>query len=203
MEQNLNAAQRGEQEFRTEDYINKIPVKKHDHVLIPAGTVHCAGAGTMVLEISATPYIFTFKMWDWGRVGLDKKPRPIHLDRGIENIQWDRDTEWVENNLVNCVTEIYQDETCQIERTGLHEREFIDTYRVSTSSHARIRRNGSVHVVNLVGGKEAILKSTEGKFPPFILHYAETCIIPEAAGEYDLVSDKGETVKMIVACVRE
>ena len=55
----------------------------------------------MVLEISATPYIFTFKMWDWGRLGLDGKPRPIHLRHGAANIQWDRTTAWVRQNLVN------------------------------------------------------------------------------------------------------
>lgn len=52
----LYSAQKGEKPFEAEKYVNKIPVKKHDHVLIPAGTVHCSGAGTMVLEISATPY---------------------------------------------------------------------------------------------------------------------------------------------------
>ena len=55
----------------------------------------------MVLEISATPYIFTFKMWDWGRLGLDGTPRPIHLEHGAANIQWDRTTEWVQQNLIN------------------------------------------------------------------------------------------------------
>lgn len=70
MERELRAAEKGEERFPVEKYVNKIPVKKHDHVLIPAGTVHCSGKNTMVLEISATPYIFTFKLWDWGRLGM-------------------------------------------------------------------------------------------------------------------------------------
>ena len=55
----------------------------------------------MVLEISATPYIFTFKLWDWGRLGLNGLPRPIHLDDGLANIDWNRDTEWVGKNLID------------------------------------------------------------------------------------------------------
>ena len=86
MERELRAAEKGEELFPAEKYVNKIPVKKHDHVLIPAGTVHCSGKNTMVLEISATPYIFTFKLWDWGRLGMDGLPRPIHLDHGMTRI---------------------------------------------------------------------------------------------------------------------
>ncbi len=86
---------RRRQPFHAEKYVNIWPARKHDHFLIPAGTVHCSGADSMVLEISATPYIFTFKLWDWGRLGLDGVPRPIHLDHGEQNIQWDRDTEWI------------------------------------------------------------------------------------------------------------
>ena len=86
MERELRAAEKGEERFPVEKYVNKIPVKKHDHVLIPAGTVHCSGKNTMVLEISATPYIFTFKLWDWGRLGMDGLPRPIHLDHGMTRI---------------------------------------------------------------------------------------------------------------------
>lgn len=202
MEADLRRAQAGEAPFPAEKYINHIPVKKHDHILIPAGTTHCSGAGTMVLEISATPYIFTFKLWDWGRLDLDGKPRPIHLDHGMANIQWDRDTKWVHENLVGQTTVVHQDENALVERTGLHEREFIDTFRYTTASSVTVARNGSVHVLNLVDGARARLVSTDGAFAPFELHYAETCILPQAAGDYRIEAPDGAEVKMIVACVR-
>lgn len=91
----LKKAQDGDYIFPDEKYVNKFPAKKHDHFLIPAGTVHCGGSNVVVLEISATSYIFTFKLWDWGRIGLDGKPRPVHIDHGKQNIQTSRTTKWV------------------------------------------------------------------------------------------------------------
>ena len=82
----LNESQQTGKPFDTEKYVNKWPAKRHDHYLIPAGTVHCSGAGAMVLEISATPSIFTFKLWDWGRLGLDGLPRPINIGHGSKVI---------------------------------------------------------------------------------------------------------------------
>lgn len=202
MIQALEDAQDGKASFPAENFVNRIPVKKHDHVLIPAGTLHCSGADTMVLEISATPYIFTFKLWDWGRLDLDGRPRPIHIKHGAANIQWDRDTQWVKENLVNKVTLIHKDEKGTVERTGLHEREFLDTFRISTAGEMPIPRNGSVHVMNLVEGDNALLTGKNGQFPPFELHYAETCIVPEAAGDYAIRAMDGEPIKVIIACVR-
>ena len=199
----LKKAQKGDGSFPAEEFVNRIPVKKHDHVLIPAGTIHCSGAGTMVLEISATPYIFTFKLWDWGRVDLDGKPRPIHIDHGKPNIQWNRDTQWVKENLVNQTTPVYYGKEGSVERTGLHEREPLDTFRFRTTESIPVERRGSVHMMNLVEGKRALLVSREGRFPPFELRYAETCIVPEAAGSYEIQSPESEPITVILACVRE
>jgi len=182
----LKAANRGELPFDDEKYVNKIPAKKHDHFLIPAGTVHCSGRGSMVLEISATPYIFTFKLWDWGRLGLDGKPRPVHVDHGAKVIQWERATKWVRENLVNRIETVAEGEGWIEERTGLHERQFIETRRHWFSVKVRHETGGSVNVLNLVEGEEAIVESPTDAFAPFVVHYAETFIIPESVKEYTI-----------------
>ena len=186
MQRDLEAAQAGGDPFPAEKYANQFPAKKHDHFLIPAGTIHCSGAESMVLEISATPYIFTFKMWDWGRLGLDGKPRPIHLQHGLPNIQWNRTTDWTRQNLVNCFEPLAEGDGWREERTGLHVREFIETRRHWFTMPVPHNTNGGVNVLNLVEGEEAIVESPNGAFEPFVIHFAETFIMPAAVGEYTI-----------------
>lgn len=205
MAADLYRAQAGEIQFPAEKYVNKFPAKVHDHFSIPAGTVHCSGKNAMVLEISATPYIFTFKLWDWGRVGLDGLPRPIHLEHGLNNIQWDRTTGWVRENLVGQVESLPAPEGVTAQRTGLQEREFIETIRHRSAGKVLHERGGSVHVLNLVEGGEAVVESPDGRFDPFVVHYAETFILPEIAGPYTIRPygiSEGREVVTIQAKVR-
>ena len=201
----LKAAARGEKTFDDARFVNQIPARKHDHFLIPAGTVHCSGSGTMVLEISATPYIFTFKLWDWGRLGLDGLPRPVHLEHGEQVIDWQRDTRWVADNLVNQVEPVAEGEGWREERTGMHEREFIETRRHWFTAPVTHHTQGGVNVLNLVEGDEAIVDSPSGAFAPFVVHYAETFIIPAAVGEYRISPSgkgSGQPLATIKAWVR-
>ncbi|AUS96539.1 hypothetical protein CDQ84_07180 [Clostridium thermosuccinogenes] len=198
----LEAANRGEIMFDAEKYVNKIPVKKHDHVLIPAGTVHCSGKDTHVLEISVTPYIFTFKLWDWGKIGLDGLPRPVHINHGKKNIKWERDTNWVLDNLIHQEKVLHKDEHCLIERTGLHEYEMIDTLRYTFDENAEITLNDSVAVINLVEGTEAFIKSVDGSWEPKTMHYCETFVIPAHVKKFIVESPKKETLRVIVATIR-
>ena len=184
MVRDLRRAQEEDFEFPAESYVNRFPARKHDHFLIPAGTVHCSGKDSMVLEISATPYIFTFKLWDWGRLGLDGRPRPIHLEHGIKNIQWNRTTDWVKRSLINRVEQVAAGEGWREEKTGLHELEFIETRRHWFTGTVPHNTKGTVHVLNLVEGDEVVVESPTGAFAPFTVHYAETFIVPAAVGEY-------------------
>ncbi|SCJ03283.1 Probable mannose-6-phosphate isomerase gmuF [uncultured Eubacterium sp.] len=194
----LKKAQDGDYIFPDEKYVNKFPAKKHDHFLIPAGTVHCGGSNVVVLEISATPYIFTFKLWDWGRIGLDGKPRPVHIDHGKPNIQTSRTTKWVKENLVNNVQEIKETKDHKEERTGLHELEFIETRRHWFDSQITLQTKGSVNMLNLVEGEEAIVESIDGSFEPYEIHYGETFIIPAQIKEYKIIPKTNNDQKLAI-----
>lgn len=186
MMEDLHLAQSNNDWFYADEYVEKWEVKKHDHVLIPSGTVHCSGANSMVLEISATPYIFTFKLWDWGRLGLDGKPRPISLEHGKEVIQWNRTTEWTKQNLLHQEKQIASGDGWVEEQTGLDSSSFIETRRHWFSKKVTHHTNGSVNVINVVEGKCIIVESPEDAFKPFIVHYAETFIVPAAVEKYTI-----------------
>lgn len=182
----LREAQKGEVVFDTERYVNRLPAKKHDHYLIPGGTVHCSGSEALVLEISSTPNLFTFKLWDWQRLGLDGKPRPINVERGKDVIDWKRDTEYVNKHLANRFTQVAEGDGWREECTGLHPNEFIETHRHWFSKPVTHHTNNSVNVLNLVEGEEAVIESPINAFKPFVVHYAETFIIPASVGEYTI-----------------
>ena len=199
----LRAAQRGEKMFEAEKYVNRLPAKKHDHFLIPGGTIHCSGAEAMVLEISATPNIFTFKLWDWGRMGLDGKPRPINVEHGSHVIQWERNTEYVHANLANHFEPVAKGDGWEEIKTGLHPAEFIETRRTSFSVPVEFETRDSVQVLNLVEGEEAVVESPDGSFEPFTVHYTETFVVPACVEKFTVRPARdGEECMVIRAYVR-
>lgn len=205
MMNDLERAERGEIVFDADKYSNKIKANKHDHFLIPAGTVHCSGSNAVVLEISSTPNIFTFKLWDWERLGLDGKPRPINVQRGKEVIQWNRDTDYTHSQLVNQFQIVDEGDGWVEEKTGLHKNEFIETRRHKFSKYVQHNTNDSVNVINLIDGEEIIVESPRGKFEPLVIHYAETFIIPASVGEYTIRpygASEGKECMTIKAYVR-
>ena len=201
----LKEAQNTGKSFDVEKYVNKIKAKKHDHFLIPAGTIHCSGKNTVVLEISATPYIFTFKLWDWGRVGSDGLPRPIHIEHGEKVINFDADIKWVKEKLVNHINPIEENEKYKEESTGLSNRHSIETRRHIFKDEVIHETFGSVNVLNLVEGEEVTVESLNGEFEPFVVHYAETFIIPACVEKYKIKTSgksKGKQVATIKAYIR-
>jgi mannose-6-phosphate isomerase len=86
----------GRDEFATALHSGKVEHLLHsfepspgDSILIEAGTVHAIGAGVLLAEIQQMSDA-TFRIDDWGRMGIDGKPRPLHIREALESIDFDR-----------------------------------------------------------------------------------------------------------------
>ncbi len=202
----LKEAQETGGHFDADKHVAKYVIKKHDHILIPNGTVHCSGEDSVVLEISATPYIFTFKLWDWGRMGLDGLPRPINIEHGEKVIDWSRKEDFSKRELINKIEKVAEGDGWIEESTGLSPTVHIETRRHWFTGTAPHNTGGGVNVLNLVEGREAIVESPTGAFEPFIVHYAETFIVPAAVGDYTIRpygASEGQKCATIKAYVRK
>jgi hypothetical protein len=186
MQSDLETARLGGAHFTAEKHTHQFSAKRHDHFLIPAGTVHSSGAHSTVLQIAAIPYIFTFEMWNWKRLSWNSKAKPIHLTPDPAKPHPEHDPAWVKDNLVNRTEPVGNGDGWREEKTGVSERNFIETRRHWFTKTVLHNTNGGVNVVNLVEGEEAVVESPTNAFAPFVVHYAETFIVPAAVGEYSL-----------------
>jgi mannose-6-phosphate isomerase len=73
---------------RVAECLNRQAVRDGDFAFLPARTVHALGAGTLICEVQQTCDL-TFRVDDWGRVGLDGKPRPMHVAQSLATIDFD------------------------------------------------------------------------------------------------------------------
>jgi mannose-6-phosphate isomerase len=68
--------------------VNMVPVRPGDLFPVPPGTVHAIGAGILLAEVQQ-PSDTTYRVYDWGRVGLDGQPRQLHVDQALSSIHFD------------------------------------------------------------------------------------------------------------------
>lgn len=71
--------------------LQRTPVQQGDVIFIPGGRVHAIGAGCLLLEVQQNSNT-TYRLYDWGRLGNDRKPRELHIDQALEAINWDDST---------------------------------------------------------------------------------------------------------------
>ncbi|MCX2574153.1 class I mannose-6-phosphate isomerase [Pedobacter sandarakinus] len=183
-----------------EKYVQVHTAKKHDLFLIPNGTVHSAGAQNLVLEISATPYIFTFKMYDWVRLDLNGQPRPINIEHAFNNLDFSRKGQKVVDELISkpYVLSTEGDMTCY--HLPTHQDHFYDVHRVEFDTEVEIATDGLCHVLMLVEGESIIVSAADGREMHFA--FAETFVVPSAAKHYKIVNKGKQRAKVIKAFLK-
>ncbi len=75
-------------EGRVAELIHRIPVRAGDAILIPSGRIHAIGTGNMVFEVQQNSDT-TYRVFDWDRLGLDGKPRALHIPESLVSIDFD------------------------------------------------------------------------------------------------------------------
>jgi mannose-6-phosphate isomerase class I len=187
-------------ELDIEEFVQSFKANKHDLFLIPNQTVHSAGEGNLVLEISATPYIFTFKMYDWLRLDLDGKPRPINIEHAFNNLDFNRKGERVQQELISKPAVLETGSDWQIIHLPTHQNHFYDIHRIEFTNSVEINNEDGCHVLMLVEGSSILVITANGI--SHLFNYAETFIIPAAAKSYQLINKGNCTAKVIKAFLK-
>lgn len=183
-----------------EQYVQLHPAKKHDLFLIPNQTIHSSGKGNLVLEISATPYIFTFKLYDWVRPDLNGKPRPINIEHGYRNLNFSRKGAQVEKELISHPVLLESNAALQRWHLPTHKDHYYDIHRLEIHSSTSENTANQCHIMMVVEGEGIELRLDNGQ--QYRYNYAETFIIPAAVGDYQLTSPTGQVIKVIKAFVK-
>ena len=185
--------------IQVDDYIQVYKAKKHDLFLIPHGTIHCSGKNNLVLEISSTPYIYTFKMYDWMRMDLDGSPRPLNIERGMQNVNFECQGAIVPDQYISKESISAKDADWQIVKLSTHPKHFYEINRFEFNSRLEIETNGQCHILNLVEGTKIRVITGERELS---IHYAETFVIPAATQKYVLINMGKKRAKVIQSNVK-
>ena len=73
---------------RAEECVHRFPVKAGDSILVESGRMHAIDAGNLILEIQQNSDT-TYRVYDWGRVGLDGQPRQLHIEESLQSIDFE------------------------------------------------------------------------------------------------------------------
>lgn len=194
-----------------ERYVRTLPSERHGFYLIPHGTVHCSGAGNLVLEISATPYIYTFKMYDWVRLDLSGKPRPINVERGVANLDYSLQGAVVDDELVSRPNLVAEGDGWRRVHLPTHRKHFYDVERVELEpgAAATVLTADSPQVLAVVEGGPVRLRSGsggertgDGPTAEAECRFAETYVVPAAAGSFELRNDGDVPTRVVRAFLK-
>jgi mannose-6-phosphate isomerase class I len=185
--------------FEPERYLQTHPAEQHRLYLIPAGTPHASGAGNVVLEISATPYLYTLRFYDWLRRDLEGALRPVHLRHAFSNLDLRRRGESV-RELMPEPSMVRRGSGWSELALGRSPELFFAVHRLDFDDVVADDTRGRFHALNLAAGDEIEVETSAGAVHP--LSYAETIVIPAAVGGYRLRRVRGGPYKVVKAFVR-
>jgi mannose-6-phosphate isomerase class I len=187
--------------FDIERHVQTFPATPHQLFLVPAGTPHGSGEGNVVLEVSATPYLYSLRFYDWLRRDAANTQRAVHVERAFENLDAERTGAAVGRDLVPEPVVVRRGEGWAEERLGALPEMFFAVHRVvlDADTPAPDHTDGRFHVLNVVEGDEVLVTTDDGH--EHLLRYAETLVVPAAVGGYRLTRRTPRRTRLVKSFV--
>jgi mannose-6-phosphate isomerase class I len=188
--------------FDIERYVQTFPAEPHQLFLIPAGTPHGSGEGNVVLEISATPYLYSLRFYDWLRKDSEGRQRPVHVGHAFENLNPGRSGDAVARELVQQPCSVRAGEGWREDLIGRLPEMFFEVRRFELEEGATVgdETDDRFHVLNIVAGDGVEVETDGGHV--YALAYAETLTIPASVGGYRVRAAGTGPVRYVKAFVR-
>ena len=188
--------------FDVERYVQTFPAEQHQLFLIPAGTPHGSGEGNVVLEISATPYLYSLRFYDWLRTDREGRQRPVHVGHAFENLDPGRSGDAVSRDLVQRPRTVRSGEGWREDLIGQLPEMFFEVRRFELAADTAVNdaTDHRFHVLNVVEGEGLLLETGSGH--RYVLAYAETLTVPASVGAYQVRALGTEPVRYVKAFVR-
>jgi mannose-6-phosphate isomerase len=167
-------------ENKLEPVLASIPAAPGRTVFVPGGRVHAIGAGCLLLEVQQNSNT-TYRVYDWGRTGVDGKPRELHLEKALQVIDWENYAPQVippallESRENNQLWQVIDSPFFRINRMELRDSEEVS--HDGSSFHILFVAKGSVLI-----GANGVMASAEA---------GTSCLIPAAAADYTVMPLKG------------
>jgi mannose-6-phosphate isomerase len=178
-------------EGRVEDLLNRVDVAAGDVVLVPAGTVHAILEGTLLYEVQESSDA-TLRLYDWGRMGDDGRPRTLHVAESLEVLETGYHEEYKP-----CALTLASDAPGVERRSRAACRYFaLEEYRFTKGSATlRLLQRGSFQVVTVLAG-EAVLRSPGAECRAGL---GDTVLIPAELPHLDISG--GKALHLLVSWV--
>jgi mannose-6-phosphate isomerase class I len=187
--------------FDIERFVQTFPAQPHQLFLVPGGTPHGSGVGNVVLEVSATPYLYSLRFYDWLRRDADGKQRPVHVEHAFHNLNRNRRGADVRRELVQEPRTVGAGAGWRDEVIGALPEMFFEVRRFLIEPGAIVEQQTAdrFHVLNVVDGEGALLRWGDADHP---VAYAETIVVPAAVGGYRIEPVGDKPVRLVRAFVR-